>query len=293
MSVATLRNSTWAKGRWAVGIFLAFIGVLLTRDAWIDILHIAWRDEESSHIFLVPIAIIWLVRVRRHRLRFCRPNGSYLGPLMVGIGWIISMVGYENGIQYFWHGGAILIAVGCFTGAVGKDVLFRFFPAIVALAFLVPVPGMIRQQIAIPMQTIIAQVTHSLLELMGANIERSGNLLTINGQPVAIAEACNGMRMVFALALVSYTFAFGTPLRWYVRTIILALSPLFAIICNVIRMIPTVWLYGYSPATVADAFHDLGGWAMLFVAFGLLMAIIRLMEWTMVPVHYYNLAKER
>ena len=115
-------------------------------------------------------------------------------------------------------------------------------------------------------------------------------VLSINGVEVGIAEACNGLRMVFALVLVSGAFAFGNPLRWYVRAIILIASPVSAIFCNVLRLIPTVWLYGYSSSDVAGNFHDISGWCMLLVAFLLLMVIIRLLRWALVPVACYTLA---
>jgi hypothetical protein len=53
---------------------------------------------------------------------------------------------------------------------------------------------------------------------------KSGNVLIINGERVGVGEACNGMRLVFALALVVYAFAFGTPLKPATRLILLALS---------------------------------------------------------------------
>jgi len=71
---------------------------------------------------------------------------------------------------------------------------------------------------------------------------------------VTVAEACNGMRMVFALVLVSYAFAFSMPLRNGVRLVVLAASPLAAIVCNVIRLIPTIWLYGNARREVAGTF---------------------------------------
>ena len=81
-------------------------------------------------------------------------------------------------------------------------------------------------------------------EVIGLDVIRNGNLLTVNGMDVAVVEACNGMRMVFTLFLASYVFAFVTPLRGYVRFLILAACPLTAVICNVIRLVPTVWMFG-------------------------------------------------
>ena len=180
--------------------------------------------------------------------------------------------------------------MGCLLSVLGKDVLFKFLPAFVVLVFLVPVPGLVRQQIAIPLQGATAVVTHSILDVMGIQAGLTGNVLSINGTEVTIAEACNGLRMVFALVLVSYTFAFSTPLRLFVRVLIIAVSPVSAIVCNVIRLVPTLWLYGFSSGEVADHFHDISGWFMLPIAFLLLMGIIRSLRWALVPVTRYTLA---
>ena len=59
-----------------------------------------------------------------------------------------------------------------------------------------------------------------------------------------MGEACNGMRMVFAFFLVVYAFAFSTPMKHSTRLVLLALSLVAALICNVIRLFPTSLIYG-------------------------------------------------
>lgn len=283
------------RGKWnirdfVIGLALCVIGMIVTIDAWSDMLRIAWRDEESSHILLVPIVAVWLAWIRRGRWRLCRPVGRFIGPLFLAAGWLLYSIGDTYLIQSFWHGGAVLIIIGCMLSVLGTDVLLQYLPVVLVLGFLIPIPALLRQQIALPLQGTTAEATHRLLELMGAEVGHAGNVLIINETEVAVAEACNGLRMVFALTLVSYAFAFGTPLRPYVRVLILVASPVSAIICNVIRLIPTVWLYGYYPLSVADSFHGFSGWIMLPIAFGALMGIIRLLRWALLPVTQYVLA---
>ena len=295
----------WTRNGWSVyhavgAAVVAAIGFALTHAAWSDIFAIAWRDEESSHIFLVPIIAAWLFWVRRERLRYCVPTNQWIGPVLIAVGWAVAAHGYYNAVQAFWHGGSVLIVVGCLLSVLGMDVLRRFLPAFVVLGFLVPVPGSIRQQIALPLQQWLAQFAQDFFYVMGMDIERSGAALSVNGVPVAIAEACNGLRMVFALVLVSYAFAFATPLRSYARFLILLLSPLSALVFNVLRIIPTVLLYGESNEQVfgvsgelfAETFHDVAGWIMLVLAFLALMSIIRVLRWAMIPVAPYTLASE-
>ena len=269
---------------------LALVGVLVAIEPWSDIYALGSRDEEASHVFLVPFVVAWLVWARRRRLRFATATNQWVGTAMVLAGWLALYFGETKLWQSVWHFGAILIAVGCFITVTGASIIRLFLPAFLVLIFLIPVPGRLRQQIAIPMQNATAHITESMCEVVGIPIVRSGNLLTVNGNDVAIAEACNGLRMVFALSLVCYAFAFGNPLRFYARVLILAATPFAAVACNVIRLVPTVYFYGYHPASVADAFHDISGWVMIFVAFLCLMGILRLLKWAMIPVYKFNLA---
>jgi exosortase len=285
----SMRNG-WTMWHLIGAVALVGVAVVLTREAWADIVRVGIADEESSHILLVPVVVAWLLWVRRERFRNCTPKGKWIGTLLILAGWYIWSYGYHHQHQASWHIGAVVIAVGGLLTVLGRDVLRKFLPAFVALVFLIPVPSTTRQRIAIPMQTATASATQAASETLGVKVERRGNLLHINGNDVAVAEACNGMRMVFTLILVSYLFAFTTLLRGYVRAIILIASPLTALVANVFRLVPTVWMYGYVSNDAAELFHDISGWVMLVVAFLSLMGIVRALRWAMVPVTPYALA---
>jgi len=287
-----LREDRLSLAHVAAAAFMDALGIAVTFDAWKDIYLIASKDEENGHIFLVPLVALYLVWVRRMRLRHCRPSGRIVGPILVAAGWIIGSFGFYRGIQSFWHGGAVLVVLGCMLSVLGKNVIFRFFPALAVLVFLVPAPNRLRLAIASPLQNWTAFISERVLEVCGVvNTEVTGNLLRINGQPVFVAEACNGLRMVFALILVCFVFGFALPLRNFVRILILLASPLAAIFCNVVRVPATVWIYVYEPKYF-QTFHTAAGWAMLLVAFLILYGIIRLLQWAMIPVNQYTLASQ-
>jgi exosortase len=272
---------------------MGLLALWATLPAWQDIFLIARTDEENSQIFLVPIVAIYLVYVRRMRLRHCRVSFRMIGPLMTAAGWGIGCFGFYHGVQSLWHGGAVLVVLGCILSVLGKNVLFRFLPAVAVLVFLVPVPVRIRLAIAIPLQQWTAVVSQKALEVIGVlNTQVVGNGLKVNNHPVNIAEACNGVRMVFALVMVSYTFGFAMPLRNGVRALIVLASPLAAILCNVLRVVPTVLMIGYASQTTAEQFHAITGWLMLPVAFMILYGIIQLLRWALIPVTRYTLATQ-
>jgi exosortase len=271
---------------------LVGIAIYLTLPVWTDILAVAWRSDEYSYIFLgLPIAA-WLAWVRRERLRYCRPRRTLVGTGIVLAGWLIAALGFNAGINIAWHGGALLIVVGAVITVLGLDFVRQFLPAFGALVFLLPVPGRIRQRIAHPLQEASAYITEAGLDMFSLPVARVGNVLSINGHDVAIAEACNGMRMVVALGLITYAFVFTVPMRTSVRVALLAASPLIALAVNVIRLVPTTLLYGYSDLDAAELFHDVSGWVVLAVALGILWCIVALLRWIEVPISPYPVAEE-
>lgn len=283
------RSDRWTGRHVLAAFVMGTLAVLATIDAWSDIFLIARKNEEYSHIFLVPFVAAAMIYVRRVRFRYCKPTGTAIGFIIAGLGWAIHVFGFYNNYQSLWHAGAVLVLLGCVLSVFGKHALFRFFPAIMVLVFLVPVPQMIRLTIAAPLETRTAQISELLLNAGGVAVTRTGNQLRLGGQVVNIAEACNGLRMVFALILVSYFFCFALPLRNPIRIVILLASPFAAILCNVVRIVPTVWLYGHSQE-VGHVFHDYSGWLMLPISFLILLGIIGALRWAMVPVMRYTLA---
>ncbi len=286
------------RGAWSasdvIGVVLLIgVSVIVAWDAWSDMFHIAYNDAEQSHVLLVPIVAAWLTWIRRGRLRRCPREGRMIGPVFVAAGWLLYSAGDLLLIQAAWHLGAITVAVGCFLAFAGRQYLTRLLPAFVVLAFMVPVPGLIREQIALPLQTATAEATQEILALLNVDAVRSGNALSVNGTDILIAEACNGLRMVFALFLVSYAFAYSTPIRDWIRVLIIAASPITAIMCNVVRLVPSVWVYGFVSEEAGNRMHDIGSWVMLPIAFLILLGIFRLLRWALVPVYRYALAYGR
>ena len=273
MTAVSRHFQRWTRWHLVAAIIFAAMGSIIVSSALADIYEKAIKDEENSHILLVPVVAMWMVWVRASRIRYCRPSWTIIGPVVVAIGWFFWSYGYWQNRDTFFHFGAILVVLGCILSVLGRHVLMRFFPAVAVLLFLVPVPTHVRQKIAIPMQAFTARVSQTSMEVMGVDVKRDGNSLTVNGQSVMIIEACNGMRMVFPLLLIAYGFAFGLPLRASIRWIIVLASPLVALACNVLRVLPLVWLQGQGPNGQTPGAYDeayiTGGQAGLSIPIGL------------------------
>ncbi|MGE3109769.1 MAG: exosortase/archaeosortase family protein [Phycisphaerales bacterium] len=276
----------------ALLVALLGLGVLATLPVWREIVEVAWSDPEQSHILLALPVAGWLAWVRRGRSRLCTWRRSLLGSAIIAAGGAMSILGRRTDIEIAWHAGAIMMLAGAPITVYGPDLLRRFLPAFGALAALMPVPGRIRQEIALPLQQVSAQAGEFVLDLFGVPITRSGNVLIINDVQVAVAEACNGMRMVAALALVTYAFVFAVPMRNSIRAVIVVCCPVIAVIANVLRLVPTTLFYGYADHETAELFHDISGWVVLAMAFGVLWLLLALLRWLEFPIAPYGVAEE-
>ena len=275
-----------------VGLAMAALAVWATRRAWADAWALADINGENSHVFLAPIVVIWLFWVRRARLPHVRVTGRWVGLALILAGWIMRMRGVEENIAAAFHVGSLLVVVGAFVSVCGKGAVLRFLPAAFALLFLVPVPQKLRQDLAIPLQTTTAWLTDGVLDAIGVDSQVAGNTLIVNGKSVTIAEACNGMPMVFGLMLVTYAFAFAWPMRNSIRWALLILSPLVTLGCNVLRTVPLVWTYANGSRETFETMHAYSSWLMLPLAFLLLLGLLHVLRWLDLPVERYRLAAQ-
>ncbi|MFM7134534.1 MAG: exosortase/archaeosortase family protein [Planctomycetota bacterium] len=258
--------------------------VFAFRSGWQDIYIQASKRVDNGYIFLVPLVAAYLAWIRWARAKMVVPAPSLWGVVVGACGAAFALLGEEKDLRIALHFSAVLGLVACFVTLAGPNVLRQFAPAFLALLFLMPVPGEVRKWLASPLQDFATGFTYECLLLFGIGVVREGNVLVINGAQVFVGEACDGMRMVFALALTVFAFVFSVPLRLPARLVLLAASPLIAIVCNIVRLVPTAIAYAYTSPERALQIHDIAGWLMLPLAILLLLGIIRFMRWLDLPV---------
>ncbi len=274
-----MRRNGWSLGHLAMMIVLAGAAVWLTWDGWADLTWLAWNDAESSQILLVPILGLWLLWYYRRRPAQVSPHFSIVGPAFMLLGWAAWEYSYYNNLRVASHFAAVALPLGAILCVCGSRLLWKLLPVFGVLIFAIPVPHRIRLPLSVPLQRITAQATEHLMQLFNLGVTRAGSVLTINGHDVGVAEACNGMRGVFAVFLVTYLVVFISEVRPVLRIVVLLLAPAVALFCNILRLGPTVYLYGYFDHDIAEQFHDISGWVMNGVAFGLLLGLMALVRW--------------
>ncbi len=279
----------WTPRRVAVLCAMVAVVAWWGRLALEDIYRFATGQTDNGYILLAPAVGAYLAWLRRSRLQFLRYRPNLFGAALVLVGMAGSLWGDESGYQLFWHAGVMVAIVGCVYSMTGWELVRQFAPVLLAVALMIPVPGRIRDALAGPAQEFSVAASHATLEILGVDAGREGNVLIIDGQPVAVGEACNGMRMVFALGLVVFAFVFSVPFSGVTRLVLVCAAPIVALTCNIVRLVPTSIAFGWFSSDLAQQIHDIGGWVMLPLALVMLMGIVKVLRWLDLPVMSWRL----
>lgn len=269
------------RTRWIAFAIVALVGIAVSWTAWVDLVTTAVKHHDSDASILAPPIAIWLLWQRRAALGVA-PRGRWAAAIAAIAATWIAWWGTDTDRHAVAHLGALLTLAAAFTASFGVNALGRTLPAWGALLFSIPLPGAARQLVAQPLQGYGAALAEQTLRVAGFNIERLGASLVIDGVPVAVSEACDGMRMVSALVLVVWAVAFGRESRPVLRAVLLLSAPVVALACNAIRLIPTVIGFAMLETKDAEFAHDVMGWLTLPLCLGLI-ELLRLALERLVP----------
>lgn len=241
------------------------------------------NDPNYSHGFLVvPVALLILWQ----RLR--GPGPVALRPWVWG--WLAlaavlaaRAVCYEWGIE--WRETATLpLALVCLTLTLGGwPLLGRIWPAVVFLAFMLPLPPKLNGMLAAPLQQLATAGTCSLLHLTGLWAVPEGNIIFIDEDPLEVAEACNGLSMLMSLATTVAAATALIPMAVWKRVVLIASIVPIALASNILRITATAWAYHQLGATAGAHYaHDAAGWLMMPTALVLVGVEVAALSWLVV-----------
>ncbi len=269
---------------WALGAVLCLLTLAVMWRPVQEIVRIARTDDNSSYVIAVPFLAIALAWVRRRWIRQVPRSGFWVGPLLLLLGLGLYLASYPLQADSLWYASPVVAIFGVIGTVWGVHVLRAAGPALGMLLFAIPVPAIAEHLISVPLQTIASVATVEVLNTAGVPVLRSGNLLTINGHQVNVAEACSGMRSTFALLVLIYTFVFLQRFRWSVRAGLLIFAPVIAVVCNIFRLVPVTLAHGYGSQSFADALHDYLGFVIFAVAVLLCLGVVSALRWAGVRV---------
>lgn len=239
-----------------------------------------WGDANWSHGFLVPIFAGYVVWRERGRLRAIpvRPSWWGLPILVAAMGTLIlGVLGAEN----FLSRTSFLFALAGLVVLFGGWRLFRglLFPWAV-LFLMIPLPVIVFNQIALPLQFLAARLGASLLDLAGVPVLREGNVINLPALSLDVVEACSGLRSLMSLITIGVFYGYVVEPRIMRRTLLILAAIPIAVLANGLRIMGSGLLGEYwSPEKAEGFLHTFSGVVIFLISVGLLMLLHTILSW--------------
>ena len=274
------QDSKLITTRASVSAAVLFILAALALNFWQVSLRLvdAWIvDGNYSHGFLIVPLAAYFAWERRARLHAAERRPSWVGLLMVFFGLAVLMAGLW-GSELFLSRVAILpVIAGIVLFLFGwRHLRILAFP-IAFLLLMIPIPAIIFNQIALPLQGVAARTGEWAISAVGIPVFREGNVLTLAHTSLEVAEACSGIRSLVSLITLGIVYGYFVDQRFWVRFLIVASAVPVAIVANGARVAGTgmaaQWI---GPEAAEGFFHEFSGWIVFLFAFVMILAIQKL-----------------
>jgi exosortase len=189
-------------------------------------------------------------------------------------------------------GAELFLSRVAMLGTLAGTIVFLLgWPHLKVLAFplaflllMIPMPAIVFNQIAFPLQLIASSVGAQALSTWGIPVLREGNLIVLANTTLEVAEACSGIRSLISLLTLGILYGYFTDPRGSMRVgIALATVPV-AVAANGLRVAGTgIAAHYYGAEAATGFFHTFSGWLVFVASFVMLFAIARVLSW-LVPV---------
>ena len=270
--------SIWIKS----AILLGLIWILFW-DVLVEMAKDWWNFDSYSQGMLLPPLAIYVAWLNRERTLSIAANSDPRGLLLTGIACLMYVVG-QIASEFFVTrmSFVVLIASIIWTFWGTRRLRALGFP-ILLLATMVPLPAIVYNSLAAPLQLFASDIAARIAQAFGVSVFRDGNILQLANITLGVAEACSGLNSLSALIvgslLLGYLLCSGTTGR-----IILFLSAVpLAIAVNILRVTGTAVLADYNEAFAMGFYHSFSGWLVFVFGFGLLYLFARLVHTVLDP----------
>jgi len=239
-----------------------------------------YNDENYSHGLLVPVIAGYALWQNREELRETpiRPMSLIGGALMAGAVLMLwaGTVGAEMFITRISFLFALISLVLYFGG---KNWLKPMGFPLLLLLLAIPIPLLIFNRIAFPLQLIASDYAARIINLIGIPAFREGNVIELAEMKLEVVEACSGIRSLMSLATLAVTYVYFAEPQWWRRIAMVASVVPIAIVTNAARVTATGIMAHYRGEEAAQGFqHAFSGWLMFIVAMILLLAFAQLLR---------------
>lgn len=256
-----------------------------------------WTDENYSHGLLVPFVIGFIIWLEFDSLRSnVRIPRIWLGGFLIFTAFFLLLGGTLGAELYLQRISLLVMLAGIVVFFFGEKLLQNLLVPFILLLFAIPIPQIIFNKIAFPLQLWASQMAVWGIRVFEVASVRKGNVIEIlprGSQQIIsleVVEACSGIRSLMTLMTLALVLAYFTRERrdvwagsiwnllksfdfWRTLVLIFAAIPI-AIVTNGGRVTATgVLTYNYGKQALEGFLHSSAGWLVYVAALILLICL--------------------
>lgn len=256
-----------------------------------------WTDENYSHGLLVPFVIGYIIYLEFDELKKAVATPSKFAGFALILFALLMLLGGTLGAELFTQRISLVVMLaGIVVYFFGKQILKSLAVPFGLLLLAIPVPQIVFNRIAFPLQIYASQMAIWGIRLFGVPSVRKGNVIEIlpDGATqivsLEVVEACSGIRSLMTLMTLALVLAYFTRSKnqsvetkafnflknfdfWRAIILIIAAIPI-AVFTNAARVTATgFFTYQYGKRAAEGTFHDASGWLVYVAALVLLIGL--------------------
>ena len=252
-----------------LAVLFAFVlyehGLNLMVDNW-------FLTEEYSHGVLIPFISVFLIWQKKNILERIAFSGSWAGVSVVLAGVTLIMLGNISTLTIFIQYGFVISLTGFILAYMGWRGLKEILVPLFLLFLVIPLPGVIYQEISQSLQLISSSLGVWVIRLFNISVYLEGNVIDLGAYKLQVVEACSGLRYLFPLMSLGLIAAYFFKAALWKRMFVFLSSVPITIIMNSFRIGIIGVLVEYWGPSMAQGFqHDFEGWAVFMACTGILV----------------------
>jgi len=220
-------------------------------------------NDNYSQGYFIPFVSGFMIWSLRRELAAVELKPSNWGIALVALG-LLQLFIAKVGSEYFLQRTSMIVVLfGISFFLFGGRLTKAVWLPLAYLIYMIPIPAIIWNRIAFPMQLFASALTEGVVQLIGIPILREGNVLHLAQTSLEVVDACSGLRSLVNILGLAVGLGFlMNKAAWKRWALFLAAFPI-AIIVNIIRLTATAVLasrYGGDASPAASCTTSRGGW---------------------------------